>query len=47
MWLAEVGKERVDEIIDPELSMDRALQTYIQKEGGKVDTNPLNVKRLL
>ena len=31
MWLAEVGKERVDEIIDPELSVDRALRTYLQK----------------
>lgn len=31
MWLAEVGKERIDEIIDPELTFDRALQTYLQK----------------
>ena len=31
MWLAEVGKERVDEIIDPERTIDRALQTYLQK----------------
>ena len=31
MWLAEVGKERIDEIIDPELTIDRALATYIQK----------------
>ena len=31
MWLAEVGKDRVDEIIDPELTIDRALQTYLQK----------------
>lgn len=31
MWLAQVGKERLDEIIDPELSIDRALQTYLQK----------------
>ena len=31
MWLAEVGKERVDEIIDPELTIDRALKTYLQK----------------
>lgn len=31
MWLAEVGKKRVDEIIDPELTIDRALQTYLQK----------------
>jgi hypothetical protein len=31
MWLAEVGKDRIDEIIDPELTIDRALQTYLQK----------------
>lgn len=31
MWLAEVGKERIDEIIDPELTIDRALQTYLEK----------------
>ncbi|WP_439259028.1 BRO-N domain-containing protein [Lonepinella sp. BR2930] len=31
MWLAEVGKERINEIIDPELTIDRALQTYLQK----------------
>lgn len=31
MWLAEVGKERIDEIIDPELTIDRALETYSKK----------------
>ena len=31
MWLAEAGKERIDEIIDPELTIDRALATYLQK----------------
>ena len=31
MWLAEVGKDRVDEIIDPELTFDRALETYLEK----------------
>ncbi len=31
MWLAEVGKERIDETIDPELTIDRALSTYIKK----------------
>lgn len=31
LWLAQVGKERVDEIIDPELTIDRALKTYLQK----------------
>jgi len=27
-WLARVGRERVDETIDPELSIDRAIQNY-------------------
>ena len=31
MWLAEVGKERIDEIVDPELIIDRALETYVKK----------------
>jgi hypothetical protein len=31
MWLAQVGRERIDEIADPELSIDRALETYLQK----------------
>ena len=31
MWLAEVGKERIDEIIDPELTIDRALESYACK----------------
>ncbi|MBS9775492.1 MAG: phage antirepressor protein [Fusobacterium sp.] len=31
MWLAQVGKERIDEIIDPELTIDRALETYLKK----------------
>ncbi len=31
MWLAEVGKERLDEIADPELAIDRALETYLRK----------------
>ena len=31
MWLAQVGKERVDETIDPELTIDRALETYLKK----------------
>ncbi len=32
MWLAEVGRERIEETIDPELAIDRALETY-QKKG--------------
>ena len=31
MWLSEVGKERIDEIIDPELTIDRALEGYARK----------------
>lgn len=31
MWLAEVGKERIDEIIDPELTIDRVLEGYARK----------------
>lgn len=31
MWLANVGKERIDETIDPELTIDRALETYLKK----------------
>ncbi len=30
-WLAKVGAERIDEIEDPELSFDRAMQTYLTK----------------
>ncbi|MDR0883457.1 MAG: Bro-N domain-containing protein [Oscillospiraceae bacterium] len=30
-WLAQMGSERIDEIIDPELTIERALQTYLQK----------------
>lgn len=30
-WLARVGKDRIEEIIDPELTIDRALQTYLTK----------------
>lgn len=30
-WLAEVGRERIDETIDPELAIDRALETYLKK----------------
>ena len=31
MWLAQVGSERIDEVADPELSIDRAFQTYLNK----------------
>lgn len=28
MWLAKVGSEALDEAVDPELSIDRAIQNY-------------------
>ena len=31
IWLAEVGRERIDEIVDPEIAIDRALETYARK----------------
>jgi hypothetical protein len=31
MWLARVGSERIEETIDPELTIDRALETYLKK----------------
>ena len=31
MWLAQLGKERLDEIADPEIAIDRAFQTYLGK----------------
>lgn len=31
LWLAEVAKERIDEVVDPELSIDRALENYLKK----------------
>lgn len=31
MWLAVVGRERIEEIIDPELTIERALDTYARK----------------
>ena len=31
LWLAMVGKERIDETIDPELTIERALATYLKK----------------
>ena len=31
LWLAEVGKERIEETIDPEIAIDRALETYAKK----------------
>ena len=31
LWLAQVGAERLDEIADPEIAIDRAFETYLKK----------------
>ena len=31
LWLAQIGRERVDEIEDPELGFDRLMETYLKK----------------
>ena len=31
IWLAQVGRERIDEIEDPELGIDRLMETYLRK----------------
>jgi len=31
LWLAQVGRERIEETMDPELTIERALETYLKK----------------
>ena len=31
LWLAQIGRERIEETIDPEQAIDRALETYLKK----------------
>ena len=31
LWLAQIGRERIDEIEDPELGFDRLMETYLKK----------------
>jgi len=31
IWLAQLGKERIDEVADPEIAIDRAFHTYLRK----------------
>ena len=31
LWLAQVGRERIEETINPELTIERALETYLKK----------------
>ncbi|MCL6103671.1 MAG: Bro-N domain-containing protein [Bacteroidetes bacterium] len=35
MWLAQIGRERIDEIEDPEIGIDRLMETYLRKGYGK------------
>lgn len=32
MWLAQVGRERIEETIDPEITIERALETYLKMD---------------
>lgn len=32
LWLAQVGRERIEETIDPEIAIDRALETYQKRD---------------
>ena len=38
-WITRVARERIDEIEDPELSIDRAMETYLKKGYSKEWTN--------
>ena len=31
LWLAKTGSERIDEIVDPEIGIDRLMETYLRK----------------
>lgn len=48
MWLAQVGRERIDETIEPELTIDRALETYKGRNGSQEHWNfgTTNAKRI-
>ena len=39
LWLARVGSERIGETIDPELTIERALETYLKKGYSRVWIN--------
>ncbi len=36
LWIAKVARERIDEIEDPEIGIDRLMETYLKK-GNKTD----------
>lgn len=39
LWLAQVGRERIDEIEDPEIGFDRLMETYLKKGYSKERIN--------
>ncbi|HET7117853.1 MAG TPA: Bro-N domain-containing protein [Hanamia sp.] len=39
MWLAKTGRERIDEIEDPEIGIDRLMETYLKKGYSKAWIN--------
>jgi hypothetical protein len=41
-WLAKIGNERIDETIDPELSINRAVQNYRRLGYGENWINQMN-----
>ncbi len=41
LWLAQVGRERIDEIENPELGFDRLMETYLKKGYSKEWVNQL------
>ena len=41
-WLAQMGKERLEEIADPEIAMQRAINTYCEKRLLRRMDNPKN-----
>jgi len=41
LWLAKVGRERIDEIEDPEIGIDRLMETYQKKGYSKEWINPV------
>ena len=44
LWLAQVGKERIDEAYDPEIAINRALDIYRKK--GYSDKNAKEIRNL-
>jgi len=35
LWLAKIGQERLDEIVDPQIAIERAIETYRRKGYGE------------